>query len=162
MPVLDATDPVISVAVQEADFDLSAAIAELRQGRPGIGAIASFIGLVRDFSPETPDQQVLSLTIEHYPAMTGKQLELIARNAARRWSLDGVCIIHRHGRLAPGDQIVLVATASAHRQPAFEACSAIMDRLKAEATFWKCETDRRGRRWVAARPADRQAAKKWR
>ncbi len=159
---MPASAPRIQIAVQEEDFDLTTAIAALHQGRTGIGAIASFIGLVRDFSPETPDQQVLQLTIEHYPEMTRKQLARIAHDATRRWPLYGVCIIHRFGELAPGDPIVLVATASAHRKPAFEACSAIMDRLKTEATFWKCETNRQGRHWVTAKPEDAQAARKWR
>ena len=147
------------VRVQAADFDPGAELAELRLGKPQIGALASFVGLVRDLNDGAG---VSELTLEHYPGMTEKALEEIIAEARRRWTLIDVLLIHRVGRLLPTDQIVLVAVASAHRGEAFAACEFIMDYLKTRAPFWKREVTAAGARWVEARLADEQAAKRWR
>lgn len=148
----------MTVRVQEADFDLSSEIAALRQGRPDIGAIAVFIGLVRDMNA---GEAVAELTLEHYPAMTQKALEAIVAQAKQQWKLDAVRVIHRVGRLRPSDQIVLVAVASSHRGEAFQACEFIMDYLKTQAPFWKQEQTPAGTRWVEARASDTLAAERW-
>jgi len=147
------------VRVQEADFDPGAELAALRRDRPQIGALASFVGLVRELNDGAG---VSELTLEHYPGMTEKALEEIVSEARRRWSLIDVLLIHRVGRLLPADQIVLVAVASAHRGEAFAACEFIMDYLKTRAPFWKREVTAAGARWVEARLADEQAAERWR
>jgi molybdopterin synthase catalytic subunit len=147
------------VRVQEADFDLGTELAALRQGKPQIGALTSFVGLVRELNDGAG---VSELTLEHYPGMTEKALEEIIAEARRRWTLIDVLLIHRVGRLLPTDQIVLVAVASAHRGEAFAACEFIMDYLKTRAPFWKREVTAAGARWVEARLADEQAAKRWR
>ena len=147
------------VRVQEADFDLGAELAALRRDKPQIGALASFVGLVRELNDGAG---VLELTLEHYPGMTEKALEEIVSEARRRWTLIDVLLIHRVGRLLPTDQIVLVAVASAHRGEAFAACEFIMDYLKTRAPFWKREVTAAGARWVEARLADEQAAERWR
>jgi len=148
----------VTVRVQEADFDLSSEIAALRQGRPEIGAIAAFIGLVRDVNA---GEAVAELTLEHYPAMTQKALEAIVAQAKQQWKLDAVRVIHRVGRLRPSDQIVLVAVAGSHRGEAFQACEFIMDYLKTQAPFWKQEQTPAGTRWVEARASDILAAERW-
>jgi molybdopterin synthase catalytic subunit len=146
------------VRVQTADFDPAAEAAALRFGRQDIGAIASFVGLVRDSHAGT---EVRGMTLEHYPGMTEKALEGIVAEAERRWDLLGVRVIHRVGPLAPGDQIVLVVVASAHRGEAFAACEFVMDFLKTRAPFWKHEQTPAGGRWVDARDADDEAAARW-
>jgi molybdopterin synthase catalytic subunit len=149
----------MTVRIQEADFDLSQEIASLRQARPEIGAIAAFIGLVRDVNAGAV---VSELMLEHYPAMTQKALEAIVAEAKQRWPLDDALVIHRVGRLLPTDQIVLVAVASSHRGAAFQACEFIMDFLKTQAPFWKKEQTPAGARWVEARDADESSAARWR
>ena len=140
------------------DFDIGAEVAALRAGNAGIGAIASFIGLVRDLND---GQGVSALTLEHYPGMTEASLQDICAQATRRWNILDCLVIHRYGRLEPLDQIVLVAVASAHRQHAFDACAFIMDYLKTQAPFWKKEVTPQGERWVEARASDDAAAARW-
>jgi molybdopterin synthase catalytic subunit len=146
------------VRVQVADFDLSTEIAALRAGRPNVGAIASFVGTVRDLNQGSG---VSAMTLEHYPGMTEKALETIVAQARGRWDLDDVLVVHRVGALRPLDQIVLVAVSSAHRGEAFAACEFVMDWLKTQAPFWKKETTPQGARWVDAREADDAAAARW-
>jgi len=148
----------VSVSVREADFDCGAEIAALSAGTDA-GAVASFVGCVRGGSGENA---ITAMTLEHYPGMTEKALEAIEREARERWHLLGVTIIHRVGRLLPGDRIVLVATASAHRQAALESCQFLIDWLKTKAPFWKLEETHDGEHWVAARDADDRAAERWR
>jgi len=148
----------MSISVQESDFDVGAELAALRQGNPGIGAIASFVGLVRD---SNDGSSVATMTLEHYPGMTEKALAKIIAEAQSRWEIIGVRVIHRVGRLEPGDQIVFVAVSSAHRGEAFAACEFIMDWLKTSAPFWKKEETPDGGRWVDARSADDKAAARW-
>ena len=150
----------MSVSVQEADFDAGAEIATLTAGREDVGAVASFVGLVRaDKSADAAAVQ--AMTLEHYPGMTEKALEAIVVEARGRWDIFGVRVIHRVGRLLPGDRIVLVAVASAHRGEAFAACEFIMDYLKTRAPFWKKEETAGGGRWVDARESDDHAAGRW-
>jgi molybdopterin synthase catalytic subunit len=146
------------VRVQADDFDIGAEIAAFRRADPGIGAIASFIGLVRDVNE---GDAVAGMTLEHYPGMTEKALEDICAEAARRWVLIGASVVHRVGPLEPGDAIVLVAVSSAHRGDAFAACEFIMDFLKTRAPFWKKEATPSGERWVRARAGDEEAAARW-
>ncbi len=146
---------MIGVRVQAEPFDLAAETQALTGGRTDIGGIASFVGLVRGGNVE-------AMTLEHYPAMTTKALESIAKEADTRWPLLGGTVIHRHGRLLPGDPIVLVAIAAAHRGDAFAACEFIMDFLKTSAPFWKKEEDAHGSRWVEAKDADEAARERWR
>ncbi len=158
----------IVVKVQDADFDVGAELAAMRIGKPTVGAIASFIGIVRDVNAVTGNDglqhsaQVGTLTLEHYPGMTERALEDICVEATRRWSLIDLLVIHRHGTLLPTDQIVFVAASSAHRGEAFDACNFVMDYLKTQAPFWKKETTDRGERWVEARDSDEAAAARWR
>ena len=149
---------MISITIQEKDFSLEQEVNLLRNGRVDIGAIASFIGLVRDINE---GDDVSQLTLEHYPGMTENQINKIAIEAESRWPLQAITIIHRVGTLAPGDQIVLVITASSHRAAAYEANEFIMDYLKTRATFWKKETLDNRSRWVEGRPADNAAADRW-
>ncbi|PMR69029.1 molybdopterin synthase catalytic subunit MoaE [Halomonas heilongjiangensis] len=146
------------IRVQEAPFDAGVEQQALLAGRTDIGAVVSFTGLVRDFN-ERPE--VTALTLEHYPGMTEAALDDIVTEAEARWPLDGVRVIHRIGRLAPGDPIVLVVVASAHRRAAFEACDFIMDYLKTRAPFWKKEHATDGDYWVAERDSDHQDAHRW-
>jgi molybdopterin synthase catalytic subunit len=148
----------VTVRIQEADFDLSREVASLRQARPEIGAIAAFIGLVRDVNA---GEVVSELTLEHYPAMTQKALEAIVAEAKQRWQIDDALVIHRIGCLLPTDQIVLVAVASSHRGAAFQACEFIMDFLKTQAPFWKKEQTPAGAHWVEARDSDELSAARW-
>ncbi|MSO71632.1 MAG: molybdenum cofactor biosynthesis protein MoaE [Alphaproteobacteria bacterium] len=152
------------IKVQREDFDLGREIDALTRGRHGIGGVASFVGLVRDLAgdPSTGAQAVRSMTLEHYPGMTEKQLADIEAEAHRRWKLDASLIIHRYGRLDPGDRIVLVVCASPHRQAALEACAFLIDWLKTKAPFWKLEETPTGAEWVDAREADDAAAARWR
>jgi molybdopterin synthase catalytic subunit len=146
------------IQLQAEDFDLSAEIAALRSGRADIGAVVTFVGTVRDMN----DGAVVSdLTLEHYPGMTERSIQAVVEAAAKRWALIDTLVIHRIGALAPRDQIVLVAVASAHRGTAFSACEFIMDHLKTSAPFWKKELTDAGSRWVDARTADDVALKKW-
>ncbi len=146
------------VRVQQHDFDVSEEIAALRAGDQRVGAIASFIGTVRDLNEGVG---VASMTLEHYPGMTERSLEDICAQARQRWDIFDALVVHRHGELAPGDQIVLVAVTSAHRGEAFAACEFIMDYLKTQAPFWKKERTPQGARWVDARQADDEAAARW-
>ncbi|KAA0013678.1 molybdopterin synthase catalytic subunit MoaE [Billgrantia pellis] len=146
------------IRVQQAPFDAGEEQRYLLAGRTDIGAVVSFTGLVRDFN-ERPD--VTALSLEHYPGMTEAALGEIVSEAEARWPLQGVCVIHRVGRLAPGDPIVLVVVASAHRRPAFEACDFIMDYLKTRAPFWKKEHSITGDYWVAERESDHRDAGRW-
>jgi molybdopterin synthase catalytic subunit len=147
------------ISVQTEDFDLSTEIAKMRAHNPAIGAVVSFVGLVRDLNEGL---QVRAMELEHYPGMTEKSLEMIATQAKQRWNLIDCLIIHRVGALLALDQIVLVAAASAHRGEAFAACEFMMDYLKTEAPFWKKETTPEGQRWVDARVTDESAMRKWR
>lgn len=155
----------MAVRVQAADFDLGAELAALRQCRTDIGALVSFTGLVR---AQVPDPENLGamldlsgFELEHYPAMTVAALEEIEAQAVKRWSLRASLVIHRFGPLAPGAQIMMVATASPHRQAAFEAAEFLMDFLKSRAPFWKKETTAAGSRWVDARDSDAAALERW-
>ncbi|BBE35178.1 molybdenum cofactor biosynthesis protein MoaE [Sphingosinicella microcystinivorans] len=145
---------MITVRVQAEAFDLGEETRVLSEGRTDIGAVASFVGLVRG-------GEVEAMTLEHYPAMTGKALEAIAAEAAERWSILGGTLIHRHGRLLPGDPIVLVAITAAHRGDAFAACAFIMDYLKTGAPFWKKEETGGESRWVEAKNEDAAARDRW-
>lgn len=150
------------IRVQEEDFDIGAEIAALTAGNNGIGGVATFTGLVRDMAPvEGSDQPISAINLEHYPGMTEKKLEEIEAEANQRWTLDASLIIHRYGRLEPGDQIVLVACASAHRKAAFDACQFLMDWLKTDAPFWKLEDTDMGGVWVETRETDAAAAARW-
>jgi len=146
------------IRVQVEDFDLSTEIRALRAGNAQVGAVANFVGTVRDINE---GDAVHGLLLEHYPGMTEKSLEKIEAQARARWPLENVLIIHRVGQLFPEDQIVLVATASRHREAAIEACAFIMDFLKTHAPFWKKEATPDGQRWVEARQRDTQALEKW-
>jgi len=148
----------VSVSVQEADFDVGAEIAALSAGRAEVGAVASFVGLVRDSGQ---GKNVQAMTLEHYPGMTETALAEIITQAHQRWALLGVRVIHRYGRLLPGDRIVFVGVASAHRGDAFAACQFIMDYLKTRAPFWKREETPDGSHWVDAKESDDQAAARW-
>ena len=148
----------MTVRVQIEDFDAGAEMAAMRRSNPKIGAIASFVGVVRDMNEGA---QVAQMTLEHYPGMTEKALEDIVAQARTRWDLYDVLVVHRVGTLRPTDQIVLVVVASAHRGEAFEACEFLMDYLKTRAPFWKKESTPEGSRWVEARTADDAAAGRW-
>ncbi len=148
----------MSVRVQQEDFDLSAEVAALRAGQPGVGAVAAVGGLVRDMNEGSG---VSEMALEHYPGKTEKALEAIVAEARARWDILGARIIHRVGTLQPCDQIVLVAVSSAHRGEAFAACEFIMDYLKTRAPFWKREVTPAGARWVDARETDDSAAARW-
>jgi len=144
------------VSIQHEDFDTSAQIAALTRGRPDIGAVVTFAGHVR------ADDGLTSLTLEHYPGMTEREIADHVAQAEARWPLQGVAVIHRIGKLLPGEQIVLVVTASAHRQAVFEAAQFLMDYLKTRAPFWKLEERPGKTEWVAARSEDADAVKRWR
>jgi molybdopterin synthase catalytic subunit len=145
------------IRVQHNDFDIAAINRELLAGRGDVGAVASFIGLVRDLA----DDPLQQMTLEHYPGMTEKALQGIAAKAQVRWQLADLAIIHRVGALKPADQIVMVSVLSAHRGDAFAACEFIMDYLKTEAPFWKKEVSEQGSKWVEARKSDVITQKKW-
>jgi molybdopterin synthase catalytic subunit len=144
----------VSVSVQESDFNVGAEIAALTAGTDNAGAVASFVGLVRG-------GEILAMTLEHYRGMTEKALSGIVEEARRRWQLLGVRVIHRVGRLLPGERIVMVAVSSSHRHDAFAACEFIMDYLKTRAPFWKREETATGSRWVDARESDDAALERW-
>ena len=148
----------MTVRVQTADFDIGAEIAAMRRGNPKVGAVASFIGVVRD---RNEGDHVAEMTLEHYPGMTEKALEKIVAEARSRWDIYDALVVHRVGILKPGDQIVLVVVTGAHRGEAFEACEFLMDYLKTRAPFWKKERTPDGARWVEARESDDAAADRW-
>jgi molybdopterin synthase catalytic subunit len=144
------------IKVQREDFDIGVELDRLAKGNHRVGGVASFVGLVRDMGG------VSALTLEHYPGMTEKKLAEIEAEAHRRWPLDATLIIHRYGRLEPGDRIVLVATASPHREAALAACHFLIDWLKTDAPFWKSEETPDGERWVGKRAEDDKAREGWR
>jgi molybdopterin synthase catalytic subunit len=146
------------VRVQTDDFDLNAELARLRAGQPGLGAVVSFVGTVRDMNDGSA---VSEMELEHYPGMTEKALADIVDQANARWPLLGALVIHRVGPLLPLEQIVLVACGAAHRGEAFAACEFIIDYLKTDAPFWKKEQTPEGARWVDARDSDDSAKAKW-
>jgi molybdopterin synthase catalytic subunit len=146
------------IKVQEHDFDVGAEVSRLTDGNTGVGALACFVGLVRDLAG---DDRIEAMTLEHYPGMTERQLEKLEAEARGRWPLIDVTIVHRYGRLAPGDRIVLVATTSSHREAALDSCAFLIDWLKTRAPFWKLEESPDASRWVDARAADDAAAARW-
>ncbi len=148
----------MEISVQLESFDINDEIKALHSNNTKVGAIASFVGLVRDVNN---GQTVSSLELEHYPAMTHKALGAIVKEAKSRWRLLGVRVIHRYGPLKPADQIVLVLTSSSHRGAAFKSCEFIMDYLKTKAPFWKKESTSTGNVWVEARASDDKAANRW-
>ena len=152
------------IRVQREDFDVGAELARFGAGNARIGGISVFVGLVRDMTDDAGGDRtkpVGAMTLEHYPGMTEKELAAIEAEARGRWPLEDVLVIHRHGRLEPGDRIVLVATASAHREAAFESCRFLIDWLKTKAPFWKREETPAGGQWVQARDSDDAAAARW-
>lgn len=146
------------IRVQMDDFDTGAEIGSITEGRTDLGAVVSFTGIVRAGSG---DQAISAMTLEHYPGMTEAELERIEQEARQRWPLNACLIVHRHGRLLPGENIVLVVTASAHRDAAFEAASFLMDFLKTNAPFWKKEDKADGSDWVEEKSSDHAAAQRW-
>ncbi len=148
----------MAVRVQEQDFDAGAEMSRLRASRADVGAVASFVGVVRD---SNDGASVGSMTLEHYPGMTEKSIQAIIDQAKERWKIFDALVIHRVGELKPRDQIVLVAVTGSHRGEAFAACEFIMDFLKTRAPFWKKEQTQQGARWVDARVSDDAAAARW-
>jgi molybdopterin synthase catalytic subunit len=148
----------VTIRIQEADFDVAQEIATLSRGRTDIGAVVSFSGICRG---SDDGKRLAALTLEHYPEMAEAEIERHAETAMARWPLTGLTVIHRVGRIVPGENIVLVVTASAHRQAAFEAAEFLMDYLKANAPFWKREESADGTSWVEARQHDDAAAARW-
>jgi molybdopterin synthase catalytic subunit len=146
------------IRVQAEDFDTAAELVRLTAGRRDIGGIVTFTGVVRDFAGENA---IEAMTLEHYPGMTERQLGDIEAEANRRWPLQASLIVHRFGRLEPGERIVLVITAAAHRQAAFEAAEFLVDWLKTKAPFWKLESTPEGEQWVKAQASDDDAAARW-
>ena len=149
----------MTVRIQANDFDVSAEIAALRRGNPKVGAVASFVGVVRDVNE---GEAVAEMVLEHYPGMTEKAIEEIITQARGRWNIFDALVVHRVGLLKPTDQIVLVVVTGGHRGDAFAACEFIMDYLKTRAPFWKKEQAGGGARWVEARETDDIAAERWR
>jgi len=145
------------ISVQDAPFDLGAETTRFTQAQFNMGAIVTFTGVVRN----APDQALHAMEIEHYPGMTEKALDAIALQAIERFTLGDVLIIHRHGRLTPGEVIMMVATAAKHRKDAFDSAEFLMDYLKSRAPFWKREVTQSGADWVAARDADEAALDRW-
>ena len=145
------------IKVQENDFDVNLEIKKITCQNKNIGGVGLFIGIVRD----DDDKKLKSMTLEHYPIMTEKMLEKINLEAKNRWKLIDSIIIHRYGKLYPGDQIVLVATFSQHRKDALEACEFLIDWLKTKAPFWKLEATNTGNKWVKEKNSDLEAVKKW-
>ena len=153
--------PKLHIAIQTADFDVSAELAALRAHDHGVGAVCCFVGTVRDRNGGDAAGAVASMELEHYPGMTEKSIEAMAQEAFRRFDILGARVIHRVGLLAPPDQIVLVAVTSAHRGQSFQACEFLMDYLKTQAPFWKKETTLTGAHWVDARVSDDAALARW-
>jgi molybdopterin synthase catalytic subunit len=147
-----------TIRIQQADFDIAHEIAALTNGRIDIGAVVSFSGLCRGSENGEP---IAALTLEHYPGMAEAEIERHTDEAMSRWPLTGLTVIHRVGRITPGENIVLVLAASAHRQAAFEAAEFLMDYLKASAPFWKREESAKGTSWIDARDHDDAAAARW-
>ena len=148
----------MSVRVQHEPFDPGAELNTLHQANSGVGAVVGFVGYVRDFNDGL---EVRGMLLEHYPGMTEKALDKIVLEAAQRWPLLKLAILHRVGALEPGEPIVFVGVASAHRQAAFQACDFVMDYLKTRAPFWKKESTEDGPRWVQGRESDETAAQRW-
>jgi molybdopterin synthase catalytic subunit len=148
----------VTIRIQEADFEVAREIAALTKGRTDIGAVVTFSGICRGADGSAT---IAALTLEHYPGMAEAEIARHAETAASRWPLTGLTVIHRVGRIAPGENIVLVVTASVHRQAAFEAAEFLMDYLKAHAPFWKREEGASGTSWVDAREHDDAAADRW-
>jgi molybdopterin synthase catalytic subunit len=149
---------MIRIQVQLEPIDIAAEQEALWRGKPRVGALVSFVGLMRDLNEGVA---ISAMTLEHYPGMTERALGAIAEEAAGRWDLEGIRIVHRVGLLRPQDPIVFVGVVSAHRGEAFRACELLIDYLKTRAPFWKKETTAAGERWVAARDLDDQAAGRW-
>jgi len=147
-----------TIRIQEADFDVAQEIAALSKGRTDVGAVVSFSGICRG---DDNGEAIAALTLEHYPGMAEAEIGRHADEALARWPLQGLTVIHRFGRIAPGENIVLVVTASSHRQAAFEAAEFLMDYLKTNAPFWKREESREGASWIEAREHDDAAAARW-
>jgi molybdopterin synthase catalytic subunit len=147
-----------TIRIQEADFDVAQEIAALTSGRTDVGAVVSFSGICRGSENGEP---IAALTLEHYPGMAEAEIKRHVDNALARWPLQGLTVIHRFGRIAPGENIVLVVTASPHRQAAFEAAEFLMDYLKTNAPFWKREESKTGTSWIEARDHDDAAAARW-
>ena len=148
----------VTICIQEADFEIGREIAALTAGRTDIGAVVTFSGICRGSEDDEP---IAALTLEHYPGMAEAEISRHAETAMSRWPLTGVTVIHRVGRIEPGENIVLVLAASAHRQAAFQAAEFLMDYLKANAPFWKRVEGAAGANWVEARNHDDQAAARW-
>lgn len=146
------------IRVQSEPFDTAHELNTLKAGNTNIGGVACFVGTVRDLAG---GKTVSAMTLEHYPGMTEKALEDIERQALERWPLEASLVVHRYGRLEPGDDIVLVIAAAAHRQDAFDACQFLIDWLKTKAPFWKLESGDEGESWVDARDSDDEAARRW-
>ena len=151
-------DVAATIRIQEADFDIAREITLLSKGRTDIGAVVSFTGICRGIEGSEP---IAALRLEHYPGMAEAEIKRHADEAMARWPLQGLTIIHRFGRILPGENIVLVVTASLHRQAAFEAAEFLMDYLKTSAPFWKQEESARGKSWIEARDHDDAAAARW-
>ena len=149
---------IATIRIQEADFDIAQEIAAMSKGRTDIGAVVSFTGICRGSENGEP---IAALTLEHYPGMAEAEIRRHAEEAMSRWPLSGLTVIHRVGRITPGENIVLVATASQHRQAAFQAAQFLMDYLKTSAPFWKREESARGSSWIEARDHDDAAAARW-
>ena len=145
------------ITVQTDDFDLTTEVNLAKSNNSNVGAIVSFVGTVRDLRSKS----LSSMTLEHYPGMTEKSLELIATKAREKWELQNITIIHRIGKLNVNDQIVLVITTSKHRQEAFDSCNFIIDYLKTDAPFWKKELSKNNEGWVEARVSDKKQKKRW-
>lgn len=152
------TEPMISVKVIPDNFDPATEYQTLERDAPKIGAICTFVGLVRELG-DCPD--VKGLTLEHYPGMTERAIEAICQDATQRWDLDGIRVIHRVGSLSAGERIVFVGVSSSHRQDAYAACEFIMDFLKTRAPFWKKEWSETGSHWVDQKESDRVRASRW-
>ena len=148
----------VTIRVQPGDFDVAAEVAALTRGRADVGAVVSFTGICRG---GRGDEAIAAMTLEHYPGMVEAEIARHVEEARTRWPLQGVTVIHRYGRLVPGDNIVLVLTASAHREAAFQAAEFLMDYLKTQAPFWKSEERADGRRWVEAQASDDDATARW-
>ena len=147
-----------TIRVQREDFDVGAELARLTAGKTTVGGLGCFVGLVRDMAG---NERISSMTLEHYPGMTERAIEKIVAEARERWPLDDVTVIHRYGKLAPGDRIVMVATTSSHREACLASVHFLIDWLKTKAPFWKLEDTASGAKWVEARADDDTAAEKW-
>ncbi len=148
----------MAIHVQRENFDIGVELAKISAKKSNIGGICCFVGLVRDFSEGS---RIKTMTLEHFPGMTEKQLKKIENEACQRWPLEDSLIIHRYGSMKPGENIVLIVTASAHRKAAFEACEFLIDWLKTKAPFWKKEETTKGDKWVEAKISDDKAADQW-